>query len=409
VNLQNRYLSLVEFLRPYAPFWQHEVLNNYPETMDAYPKEWLDLLNSKEDQELHQIDGRNNPDSIKGSSLADFIQKAQDLVIWPKETYNPEPLPAWAYKKVKEKKKHEIDCLREVILPLKEKTGFTKMADIGGGIGNLSRIMAHYHSLPTTCLDMNEDFLEKGRLRRSKYPLPKGAAKLEFEKFKFGIDTGDVVEKHFATDSLTLGLHTCGPLALEHIRSFHHYKGKAMLNFGCCYAKLHPIEETNISDFAKEHPLEFTIHGLTLATRSHSTMTFDEFLLKKRVKSFRYSLHLFLKEVLGHTEFATIGEALPSVYWGDFSQYALLKLEKIGEVDLPSKAELDQFYQDPKIQDQVHKMFLANIVRWQLGRVVEFTIILDRCLYLKEQGHKVELLQVFNEELSPRNLGILSY
>ncbi len=409
MNLQNRYLSLVEFLRPYAPFWQHEVLNNYPVTMDAYPKEWLDLLASKEDQELHQIDGRNNPDSLIGSSLADFIQQAQDLVLWPKESYNPEPLPAWAYKKVKEKKKHEIDCLREVIIPLKEKAGFTKMADIGGGIGNLSRIMAHYHSLPTTCLDMNEDFLEKGKLRRSKYPLPEQAAKLDFEKFKFGSDTGDVVRKHFATDSLTLGLHTCGPLALEHIKSFHHYRGNAMLNFGCCYAKLDPIKETNISSFAKEHPLEFTIHGLTLATRSHSTMTFEEFLLKKRVKSFRYSLHLFLKEVLGHTEFATIGEALPSVYWGDFSDYALLKLEKLGEKNLPTKRDLDQFYKDPKITEQVHHMFLANIIRWQLGRAVEFTIILDRCLFLLEQGHKVELLQVFNEELSPRNLGILSY
>lgn len=409
MNFQNRYLSLVEFLRPYAPFWQQEVLNNYPITIGAYPSEWLELLSSKTDQELHQIDGRNNPASLRGSSLAEFIQKAQDLVAWPKESFEPKPLPAWAYKKVKEKKKHEIDCLREVILPLKEKTGFSKMADIGGGIGNLSRIMAHYHGLPTTCLDMNEEFLEKGLKRKDKYPLPPGAASLDFEKFKFGTDTGDVVRKHFSTDSLTLGLHTCGPLALEHIRSFHEYKGKAMLNFGCCYAKLDPLKETNISSFAQENPLEFTVHGLTLATRSHSTMTFDEFLLKKRVKSFRYSLHLFLKEVLGHTEFATIGEALPSVYWGAFSDYALIKLKKLGVLELPSKQTLEKFYKDPKIQGEVDKMFLANIIRWQLGRSVELSIILDRCLYLSEQGHKVELLQVFNEELSPRNLGILSY
>lgn len=409
MNHQNRYLSLVEFLLPYEPFWQQEVLNNYPETIEAYPSEWLELLDSKTDEELHQIDGRSNPESIKGSTLAEFINKAQDLVSWPKETYSPTPLPSWAYMKVKEKKKHEIDCLREVILPLKEKAGFTKMADIGGGVGNLSRIMAHYHGLPTTCLDMNEDFLEKGLKRKSKYPLPKNAATLDFEKFKFGFDTGALVEKHFATDSLTLGLHTCGPLALEHIRSFHKHKGKAMLNFGCCYSKLDPSLETNISAFATEHPLEFTVHGLTLATRSHSTMTLEEFKLKKRVKSFRYSLHLFLKEVLGHTEFATIGEANPSVYWGSFSDYALLKIKALGEEKLPTPIELDEFYKNSNIQIQVRRMFLANIIRWQLGRAVEFVIILDRCLFLKEHGHSVELLQVFNEELSPRNLGILSY
>jgi hypothetical protein len=409
VNLQNRYLSLVEFLRPYAAFWQQEVLNNYPHTIESYPIEWLELLDSKTDEELHQIDGRSNPESIQGSGLALFINKAQELVAWPKESLNPAPLPSWAYMKVKEKKKHEIDCLREVILPLKEKTGFTKMADIGGGVGNLSRIMAHYHALPTTCLDMNQDFLEKGLKRKSKYPLPKDAANLEFEKFKFGDDTGRIVEKHFSTDSLTLGLHTCGPLALEHIRSFDKHKGKAMLNFGCCYSKLDPSSETNISAFAQKHPLEFTIHGLTLATRSHSTMTLDEFKLKKRVKSFRYSLHLFLKEVLGHTEFATIGETSPSIYWGSFSDYALLKIKGLGIKDPPKAIELDDFYLQASISNQVRKMFLANIIRWQLGRSVEFVITLDRCLFLKEKGHTVELLQVFNEELSPRNLGILSY
>ena len=409
MNFQNRYLSLVEFLRPYAPFWQREVLNDYPDTIHAYPKEWLQLLDSKSDEELHEIDGKNNPDSLAGTDLAKFIKDIQELISWPRMEFSPAPLPSWAYMRVKEKKQHEIDCLREVLIPLKEKTGFIRMADIGGGVGNLSRIMAHYHGVEATCLDMNEDFIEKGKIRKSKYPLPEGAAQLNFEKFHFGVDGGEIVKKHFGGDGLTLGLHTCGPLALEHIKAHHNHGGKAMLNFGCCYSKMDPSLETNISDYSKEHPLSFTIHGLTLATRSHSTMTFEDFKLKERVKSYRYTLHLFMQEKLKIQEFMTLGEAPARTYWGDFSDYALEKLKLIEGVDLPSKEELERFYSLPETKEAVRHMFLANIIRWQLGRAVEMVILLDRCLFLQERGHKVELLQVFKEELGPRNLGILSY
>lgn len=377
--------------------------------MEAYPEEWINLLDSKTDNELHEIDGKNKPDSLAGTELAQFINEIQELIKWPRESYSPEPLPSWAYMRIKEKKRHEIDCLRELLIPLKSKTGFTKMADIGGGVGNLSRIMAHYHSVPATVLEMNEDFIEKGKKRKWKYPLPENAAELSFEKFHFGVDKGEKVQKHFGGEGLTLGLHTCGPLAVEHIKSFDENKGKAMLNFGCCYPKLDPGTETNLSQFAKENPLEHTLHGLTLATRSHSTMTFDEYKLKERVKSFRYTLHLFQLEVLGHTEFVTIGDAHPRVYQGAFSEYALGKLKEIGEENLPSLETLEEFYNNPDIQIKVRRMFLANIIRWQLGRAVEMTILLDRCMYLEERGHKVEMLQVFDEELSPRNLGILSY
>ena len=51
-------------------------------------------------------------------------------------------------------------------------------------------------------------------------------------------------------------------------------------------------------------------------------------------------------------------------------------------------------------------MFLCNIIRWQLGRALEVYLLLDRCLYLEEKGYQVSCLQFFDEEISPRNIGI---
>jgi hypothetical protein len=68
----------------------------------------------------------------------------------------------------------------------------------------------------------------------------------------------------------------------------------------------------------------------------------------------------------------------------------------------------DQFYESKEIQDQLRIMFICNIIRWQIGRVLEIYLQLDRCIYLEENGYIVKLEQYFKESLSPRNLGILA-
>jgi hypothetical protein len=50
---------------------------------------------------------------------------------------------------------------------------------------------------------------------------------------------------------------------------------------------------------------------------------------------------------------------------------------------------------------------MANIIRWQLGRVLELYLLLDRAIYIEERGMSVELKQFFDENLSPRNIGLL--
>ena len=51
-------------------------------------------------------------------------------------------------------------------------------------------------------------------------------------------------------------------------------------------------------------------------------------------------------------------------------------------------------------------MFEANIIRWQFGRAIEKLIILDRAMFLEENNYKVTWGELFNEEVSPRNIGL---
>ena len=208
---------------------------------------------------------------------------------------------------------------------------------------------------------------------------------------------------------MSLGLHTCGPLANTLIKSTVEYGTQGLLNFGCCYHKMTSGPDFPLSTFYKENSLpQFNLYGFTLATRSHAAMTFETYLTKERVKNYRYALHLFLMKHFNRKDFTDVGEVHLSLYWQPFHLYISEKLKYLGLEHSFGPQDFDAFYDSKEIQRELRIMYLCNIIRWQLGRAMEVYLQLDRCLYLEENGYEVFFEQYFIEELSPRNLGILA-
>jgi hypothetical protein len=86
-------------------------------------------------------------------------------------------------------------------------------------------------------------------------------------------------------------------------------------------------------------------------------------------------------------------------------------LEQLKRINLQAKhtkEELDFYFFDSYRQDLIWKMLAAGFLRNALGRLLEMYILLDRVIFLEEQGYKVDLLEFFEESISPRNLGIVA-
>ena len=49
-----------------------------------------------------------------------------------------------------------------------------------------------------------------------------------------------------------------------------------------------------------------------------------------------------------------------------------------------------------------------SLPRKMIGRVLEVALVVDRAVALEERGYRVEVRQVFDATISPRNLGILA-
>lgn len=426
-DLKNHYedqlRKIVTFLSLYKGIYTDEVLNSFPHSLSSYPKEWRSILSLLNDEEQLALENggqlpftlnekvteekREHLEELK--SLFSNLKKLEFLPIFPSE--EPQDYPSWALYKVSGKKMHEIQRIISALshLGIKKNDHFI---EIGGGKGHLSRILCLYHGLNATSLDTNAYFQELGEKRRDKYPHPEGAGELNFILHTFGDKAPETIKREeelFSKIPHSLGLHTCGPLAIEHLRKSS--QQEAFLNFGCCYMKCDPERDTNLSHFSQREGIHLSKFALTLASRGHTKINLNDFLLKKRVKYFRSALHLWMvarQEELGlPPEFVTVGSAHAREYRKTFGEYALLKLtpfkEVLGQID---EEELEAFFQQKETQEKLDAIYWSNMIRWRFGRILEKYLLLDRALSLVEQGEEVEVYQFFEEELSPRNIGL---
>lgn len=403
--------KLSVFINQYTLMWNDEIMNEYPDSLRHYPQEWLELLADLTPNELYAIDCKKIIPQVKDSSFAHFMQEAKELSALPLTPERPEiPLEDWAFNGVKEKKRHEIQKIVPKIKEVKDKTSFEYVVDIGGGVGHLSRVLSHYHSIPSVSLDRDLAFQKIGIERLSKYRKIDGAQDVQFINLTFGeADQENILKDIFKTNSFSLGLHTCGSLANTLIQKTLQFQTTGLLSFGCCYYRLNPTTDFPLSAFYINNSFpKLNLFALTLATRSHAPMSREDYNTKERVKYYRYALHLFLLKHFHNKYFTDVGECPIRVYWGPFSFYMREKLERLKIEHDFSDDDFNEFYADPKLQAELKKMYLANIIRWQLGRVLEVYLLLDRVCFLEEQSYQVKIEQYFNEELSPRNIGILA-
>jgi len=411
LNYKEHFDRLIEFLLPYEGMWNSEILEDYPRTMDAYPSAWLDDLERLSKEDLWLFDCKAHTDKLKDQSLIAFMNELSEHTSLDKFSYKVErDFPDWAFRKVKEKKRHEITLITAFLNELEKSSPHSHTIDIGGGVGHLARVLAHYYGIKTKTIDINKEFQEIGLKRSKAFPLPEGANELEFIHMNF-IEEGNSkkMQNVFSKDSLTLGLHTCGALANSVIDTHIKMQTKSLLNFGCCYLKMNAMRDCNLSNYAKKvNAIKLTKWSLTLASRGYTTMSFKQYLLKERVKAFRYTLQLLLNQIHGKSHFVSVGDSHQREYWGDFSSYAEKKLKSLEISHNFSSKELDDFFENSDHKRIVKRMYLANILRWQFGRILEHYILTDRCILLEESGHKVQMKELFDESLSPRNIGIFS-
>ncbi|WP_218109833.1 methyltransferase [Oligoflexus tunisiensis] len=408
MNFAWRYEQLVSLLKPFAPCWTQSVLHYWPACRDALPDDWWQPLLDWPLDAMHQLDdvlagAMEIPEGLDmPPGLRRFWEAVRPLVQFPRSP-SAIPLSETQTLRMTAKKQHEIAAILPFLVERNEALGVKRAVDLGGGVGHLARTLATELRLPLVSIDRNADLQNMGRALLQKLRMTD--VPLEFVNGEMQSARQDALDPYFEGDCLSVGLHTCGPLAWAHLKKSQ--RSRAVLNFGCCYDRMDVTRDCQQSAWARQHPLPWTSFALFLATRGRRR-SLEELAMQERVNTWRLALHLFLQEEGLAAGFLAVGDAPRAIYAQSFADYAADRFRFL-QLDFAARAgKADGYIMRSDVARSMREFFVINVVRNVFARPLEVLLLLDRALWMEEQGHRVELRQFFDHSVSPRNLGLFA-
>ncbi len=392
MDFETRFTAIKDFLSEHQYLHELEPLERYPFADTPYLN-WAHNLESLSPNELILLENNLDSSLIQNEEYRNYLDTIKQLTQLPTLNIKTSEVPQNLKRKLSEKKQHEVRTIRAQL----DQYPIQNFVDIGSGAGHLSSFLLYNNDKHSTCIDLNADFQKIG-INKLKREAPQVLARMDFQNQEFTKATPLKESENCAL----LGLHACGDLSVSLIKTYADSKLDFFLNYPCCFHKLSE-SEINISHMAQMNsPLKLTNHALTMAAKSFKKLTLKEVQERQAVKNFRYCIHLFMQENL-NGNFKTLGNALAQDYLGDFGIYAHKYLAESKDYTLD---ELNDFYQQklPQVKQIQH----VGIIRSHLSRLIEIYLNLDRALYLKEKGLKVEIMETFDPSISPRNICLFS-
>ncbi|KAK2909764.1 protein RRNAD1 [Channa argus] len=233
-------------------------------------------------------------------------------------------------------------------------------------------------------------------------------------------------------DFVLTGLHACGDLSTTLLRHFVHCPHvRGITSVACCYMKITtkenptppglvepPSPPGSGQDFVQAefgYPMSSWVQGLpghqlSYKAREGACHAVEDYIRRLREKSellrthsYRAMLESFIRDVRPDLRRAGI-QTIKKSHLLTFTEYARLGLARIG---LPPDLPLDSERVEAMLKQQGRVVVYFSLALL-LAPVVETLVLLDRMIYLQENGVDSQLVPLFDPNFSPRNFVLVA-
>ncbi|AWP15730.1 putative protein RRNAD1 [Scophthalmus maximus] len=233
-------------------------------------------------------------------------------------------------------------------------------------------------------------------------------------------------------DFVLTGLHACGDLSatlLRHFVSCPHVRG--ITSVACCYMKI-TTEENPTPPGLVEPPTPLTLghesvpsefgypmsswvrglseHQLSYKAREGACHAVEDYIRRLREESellrihcYRAMLENFIRDTRPDLRRAGI-QTIKKAHLLPFTEYARMGLARVG---LPPELPLDPERVESMLRQQGRVVVYFSLALL-LAPVVETLVLLDRIIYLQENGVDSQLVALFDPNFSPRNFVLMA-
>jgi len=298
---------------------------------------------------------------------------------WPREFQRDVPGRKWA----------QIEAFAGAV-----RDGGHACIDWCAGKGHLARAVSQqWNQRAVTSLERDEALVAAGAAlaRRARLPVVPHACDV----------LSEAVLPWLRAPHHALALHACGGLHLRLLHAGAAARLPAISCAPCCYHLGAQAGRLVISVAGHTHAPRLRPEDLRTAVQETVTAPGHARRHRCRVQQWQLGFDLLQREVRGVDAYLPLPPIDAATLAGGFAAWCRALAER-KQMRLPEDVDLARV--ECAGQERFRVVTALDLVRHQFRRLLELWLVLDRALYLSEQGYLVGVGEFCPRELSPRNL-----
>lgn len=386
--------QLTEILLKYESLWKQSAFKDANfSTLDVYPKlkKWLfeltndSLFNYQEDNYL--LLKEISPHFRDALSIINLINFPTTTIV---NTYGA---PKFWDNEVPGRKAHQV-------LAFKQALGHINLPTLEWCCGkqHLGRLLSEVSSLPSIGLEIDLDLVQQANRLAEKRKVSHLAQ----------IQQCDVLSKsptlYIKQNQHAIALHACGGLHNQLVQACSQKRVERISFSPCCYHRFNRSSSyLPLSEVAKKSMLQLNTEDLRLATRETKTASMSETNNRRQLQSWRLGFDYLQRDLRQEDSYLETPPLSPAILKNSFQSFCL-HLASIKNLNISCSINFEDY--EKKGAARFHHYERAELFRMVFRRALESWLVLDRALFLKEQGYNTQIGIFCSSDLSPRNFFI---
>jgi hypothetical protein len=383
--LVQQFQQISAVLQRYQPYWQLS-----PFRCDVMPwsdTELVQQLDALNEQTLRQID------QCSSLQQAFFCRQFPQLFSLPTlntadALHSLPALPFWLANGIGGRKLQQIDALcqqwPDPALPVLEWCA---------GKGHLGRIVAHRFDLAVTSVEWQPQLCQQGQALAEKYAVA--------QQFVCADVLAAPLPAVLQSNQQVVALHACGQLHIALLQQAVQAQCQRIQLVPCCYHLIDTEQYQPLSELAQAQDLMLSKDDLKLVVQGQ--VTAGERVEKLRLTEvlWRLAYDELRRDLSAESGYLPLASVAKHWFSADFAAFARWAAAQ-HQLSLPERVNWQHYLQrGAKRAAMVQRI---ELVRHLFRRPLEMWLMLDKALYLQQQGYTVVLSQFCDYQITPRNL-----
>lgn len=391
--LRQRFVALDAFLLAHQALWRPKPFTHLHLPWENQHRSLADWLRARS---LAQAEAEHNhPEQLAAPApFPELAQQASTLsAVGALPRTTRETPPARLSVDVPGRKWQQIDAFASS-LQFRQPT--RHWLDWCAGKGHLGRLLVQ-DGQSLCCLEYNAELVEAGQRLSQRHGI---TAEHRLQDVLCASTTNHVQAMHSP-----VALHACGDLHVRLLQLASHTGCLQLAVAPCCYNRIQGDSYQPLSAAAQASTLRLSKDDLGLPLSETVTAGTRVRRLRDQSMARRLGFDLLQRELRGIDEYLPTPSLPPA--WLDKS-YADYCRDLAALKDLPNPPTRDWLALEARGWQRLAEVRNLELLRSLFRRPLELWLVLDRALYLQEQGFQVTLGTFCAAQLSPRNLLLLA-